>query len=69
MVKKGKKKVNPWADWNEYEEKNFISLVLQDISDIGYDEAIKKHKIEPWFEPKLLEHIKRVEEGESVQDL
>lgn len=69
MVKKSKRKINPWKDWQEYEEKNMLAAVLEDITKIGYDEAIKKHKIEPWFEPKILEHIKRVEEGESVQDL
>ena len=57
MTKKNKKKVNPWKDWQEYEEKNMLDKVLQDITDFGWDEAIKRNKVEDWFIPKLIEHI------------
>lgn len=66
---KKKKKENPWKDWEAYEEANMIKAVLQDITDLGYDEAIAKHKIEPWFEPKILEHIERVRDGVDVQEI
>ena len=42
---------------------------LQNIRTVGWDEAIKRNKVEDWFIPKLKEHIERVEAGETPQDI
>jgi len=67
MVKK--KKINPWKDWNDYEEKNMINKVLKDVTDHGWDRAMEINKVEDWFKPKIKEHMERVENGESVQEI
>lgn len=67
MVKK--KKENPWKDWHDYEDKNFLTELLKDIADIGMEEAAAKHKLESWFKSKIAEHMLRVVEGEDVKDL
>ena len=64
-----KKKVNPWKDWEDYEEKNMIKKVLQDITEHGWERAMEINKVEKWFEPKIKEHMERVENGETPQDI
>lgn len=68
-MKKKKVKVNPWKDWDDYEEKNLIKKVLEDITTYGFDRAMEINKIEDWFKPKILEHMERVKNGETVQDI
>jgi len=64
-----KKKVNPWKDWEDYEEKNMIKKVLQDITEYGWERAMIINKVEKWFEPKIKEHMERVQNGETPQDI
>jgi len=68
-MKRKKKLENRWKDWQEYEEKNFLTQLLKDIADIGMDEAAAKHKLENWFKSKIAEHMLRVAAGEDVKDL
>jgi len=67
-----KKKINPWKDWEDYEdyeEKNMLDKILLDITEHGWDVAMEMNKVEEWFKPKIKEHMDRVKDGESVQDI